>query len=62
MLTLYFSFVEVSLLVKCYTWSRALCGTETWTLRKVRQKYMQFFLNVVLEKDGEDQTDRSCEK
>jgi hypothetical protein len=25
-------------LVKCYIWSVALCGAETWTLRKVDQK------------------------
>jgi hypothetical protein len=25
-------------LVKCYIWSIALCGAETWTLRKVDQK------------------------
>jgi predicted restriction endonuclease len=28
-------------LVKCYIWSIALCGAETWTLRKVDQKYMK---------------------
>jgi hypothetical protein len=27
-------------LVKCYIWSRALCGAETWTLRKVDQKIL----------------------
>jgi hypothetical protein len=26
--------------VKCYIWSIALCGAETWTLRKVDQKYL----------------------
>jgi hypothetical protein len=25
--------------VKCYVWSIALCGAETWILRKVDQKY-----------------------
>jgi hypothetical protein len=30
-------------LVKCYIWSIALCGAETWTLRKVDQKYMESF-------------------
>jgi hypothetical protein len=29
--------------VKCYTWSIALYGAETWTLRKVDQKYMERF-------------------
>jgi hypothetical protein len=27
-------------LVKCYIWSVALYGAETWTLRKVDQKYL----------------------
>jgi hypothetical protein len=30
-------------LVKCYIWSVALCGAETWTLRKVDQKYLESF-------------------
>jgi hypothetical protein len=30
-------------LVKCYIWSTALCGAETWTLRKVDQKYLECF-------------------
>jgi hypothetical protein len=28
-------------LVKCYVWSVALCGAETWTLRKVDRKYLE---------------------
>jgi hypothetical protein len=28
-------------LVKCYIWSIALCGAETWTLGKVDQKYLE---------------------
>jgi hypothetical protein len=28
-------------LVKCYIWSIALCGAETWTLGKVDQKYVE---------------------
>jgi hypothetical protein len=32
-----------SLLVKCYIWSIALYGAETWTLRKVDQKYLESF-------------------
>jgi hypothetical protein len=41
--------------VKCYIWSIALYGAETWTLRKLDQKYSTCkVLNVVLEKDGED--------
>jgi hypothetical protein len=30
-------------LVKCYIWSVALCGAETWTLWKVDQKYLEGF-------------------
>jgi hypothetical protein len=30
-------------LVKCYIWSIALYGVETWTLRKVDQKYLESF-------------------
>jgi hypothetical protein len=30
-------------LVKCYVWSIALFGDETWTLRKVDQKYVESF-------------------
>ena len=31
-------------LVKCYTWSIALYGAQTWTLRKVDQKYLESFV------------------
>jgi hypothetical protein len=30
-------------LVKCYIWSIPLYGAETWTLRKVDQKYLEIF-------------------
>ena len=30
-------------LVKCYIWSIALYGAETWTLRAADQKYMESF-------------------
>jgi hypothetical protein len=43
-------------------WSIAFYGSETWTLRKVYQKYLEIFRNVVMEKEGEDQLVRSCEK
>ena len=46
-------------LAKCYIWSVALYGAETGALRAVEAGK---FCNVVLEKDGEDQLDRSCEK
>jgi hypothetical protein len=29
--------------VKCYIWSIALYGAETWTFRKLDQKYMESF-------------------
>jgi len=35
---------------------------EIWTLRKIDQKCRKCFLNSVLEKNGEDQLDRSFEK
>ena len=30
-------------LVRCYVWSIALYGAETWTLRKLEQKYLERF-------------------
>jgi hypothetical protein len=30
-------------LVKCYIWSIALYGAETWTLRAVDQKHLEMF-------------------
>jgi len=30
-------------LVKCYVWSIALYGAETWTLQRVYQKYLESF-------------------
>ena len=30
-------------LVKCYVWSIALYGSETWTLRKLERKYLENF-------------------
>ena len=29
--------------INCYVWSRTLCGAETWTLRRVNQKYLGSF-------------------
>jgi hypothetical protein len=29
--------------VKCYVWSIALCGGETWTLRAADQKHLESF-------------------
>jgi hypothetical protein len=44
--TLFTSKLDLNLrkrLVKCYIWSIALYGAETWTLRKVEQKYLESF-------------------
>jgi len=30
-------------LIKCYIWSMALCGAETWTLQAADQKYLESF-------------------
>ena len=49
-------------LMKCYVWSIALCGAETGDGPGNRSETDGKFLNVVLEKDGEDQLDRSSEK
>jgi len=46
--------------VICCIWSAALFGAEIWVLRKLGQKYLEIFRNVVLQKDGEDQLNRSC--
>ena len=46
-------------LVKCYIWSIAFYGDETWTLW-ADQKQMES--SKCGEKDGQDQLDRSCEK
>jgi hypothetical protein len=42
-------------LVKSYVWSIAVCGDETWTVRKEDQEYLECYGSVLLEKDGEDQ-------
>ena len=42
--TLFTSTLDLELrkkLVKCYVWSIALCGAETWTLRAVDQKHLE---------------------
>jgi hypothetical protein len=49
-------------IVKCYIRSRALYGAETWTLRPAKSETPGKFLNVVMQKNGEDQLDRSREK
>jgi hypothetical protein len=44
--TLFTSKLDLELrrkLVKCYIWSIALCGAETWTLRKLDQKCLESF-------------------
>jgi hypothetical protein len=37
-------------LIKCYIWSIALYGAETWILRKVDQKYLENFEMLCLRK------------
>jgi hypothetical protein len=44
-------------LVKCYVWSIALYGAETWSLRAIDQKHLEVLKFVVLEEDGKDQLD-----
>ena len=39
----------------------AFYGAETWTLRTADEKYLESFEMLMMEKDGEDQLDRSCE-
>ena len=44
--TLFTSTLDLELtkkLMKCYVWSTALYGVETWTLRAVDQKHMESF-------------------
>jgi len=47
-------------LLNFYISSITLYGAETWTLRAVDQKNLESF--EMLEKDGKEQLDRSCEK
>jgi hypothetical protein len=60
--TLFTSKLDLELrrkLVKCYIWSIALYGAETWSLRKLDQKYLESYeMWWVLEKDGEDKLDK----
>ena len=35
--------LERKKLIKCYIWSMALYGAETWTLRAADQKYLESF-------------------
>jgi len=53
--TLFTSTLDLELrkkLVRCYIWSVALYGAETWTIRNTWK-----VLNVVLEEDGKVQLD-----
>ena len=45
-------------LVRCYVWSVALYGSETWKLKTLQWKYLGSFLNMVLEENGEDKIAR----
>ena len=48
-------------LILCYICNITLYGAEIWTLRKVDRKYIKI-LDMLLEKDVEDQLGRTCEK
>ena len=49
-------------IVNLYIWIIALYGAETWALWRVDQKHLEILRNVVLEKVGEHQLDRTCER
>jgi hypothetical protein len=49
-------------LVKCYILSIALYGAVTWDTSESRSETLGKFWNVVLDEDGEEQSDRLCEK
>ena len=40
--------------IRCYVWSIALYGSETWTLKKIGTEVFGELRNVVLEENGED--------
>jgi hypothetical protein len=46
-------------LAKCYIWSIAVYRAENWALRK--QIRYNWKVSMVLEKNGENHLDRSCE-
>jgi len=35
-------------LIKCYIWSMALYGAETWTLRAADQKYLESYGHITI--------------
>ena len=41
-------------LIRCYVWSIALYGSETWTLNKIGAEVFGEPSNLVLEENGED--------
>lgn len=47
---------------KVYIWSTAFCGAETSGISERKSKIHGKFLNMVFEKNGEYQLDRTCEK
>jgi hypothetical protein len=51
----FYLYTEWKKLVKCYIWSIALYGAETWALRAVDQKHLVSF--EMLEEEGKDQLD-----
>ena len=49
-------------LAKCYVWSMALYGAETWTLRATDQKRLENFEVLCWRRMEKISLDRSCEK
>ena len=49
-------------LVKCYVWSMAVCGAQTWTLRETDQERLEVLKCGAGEGWRRYQLDRSCEK
>jgi hypothetical protein len=43
-------------------WRKAFYDVESWSFREAYQNYLEYFLNLMLEKGGELQLYRSCEK
>ena len=44
-------------LVKCFIWSIALYGSETYAPIQFEEKHLENFENVILEENGEDKMD-----
>jgi hypothetical protein len=49
-------------LLKCYMWSTALIGAETWSLQKADQKYLESFEMWCWRRIEKIKLNQSCEK